>query len=86
MATPRPELRALARWHASRRAVEQVVEPLLAYGPMATERVSERLGELRAMLAEEQAAFDTFVALVEQRSTDAVVVDLFATPLAPTEP
>jgi len=79
MDDPRAELRALALWHTRRRMVDELLVPLLEYGPVAVERVAERLAELRVLVAAEEQAFDAFVALVGDRPTrDAVVLDLFA--------
>lgn len=75
----RAELRALALWHTRRRMVDELLTPLLEYGPVAVDRVSERLGELQALVFQEVQAFEAFVGLVEERPTyDAVVFDLFA--------
>ena len=72
------QLRALARWHTSRRAVDELVQPLLEIGPVAVERVSDRLQHLTQLLREERAAFDAFAVLVQQLPRqDAVVIDLF---------
>ena len=79
MDDPRSELRALALWHTRRRMVDELLVPLLEYGPVAVERVAERLAELRVLVAAEEQAFDAFVALVADRPTrDAVVLELFA--------
>ena len=79
MDDPRAELRALALWHTRRRMVDELLVPLLEYGPVAVERVADRLPELRALVAAEEQAFDAFVALAGERPTrDAVVLDLFA--------
>ena len=80
----RAELRALALWHTRRRAVDELLFPLLEYGPVAVDRVAERLLELRALVQAEEAAFDAFVATVGDRPTrDAVVLELFARSAAP---
>ncbi|MCU1673520.1 MAG: hypothetical protein JWN77_1633 [Frankiales bacterium] len=76
---PRAELRALALWHTRRRMVDELLLPLLEYGPVAVDRVGERLSEVRALMAAEQRSFEAFAALVQGRpERDAVVVDLFA--------
>lgn len=76
---PRAELRALALWHTRRRMVDELLLPLLEYGPVAVDRVGERLGEIRELMAAEQRSFEAFAALVHTRpERDAVVVDLFA--------
>lgn len=73
------QLLALARWHTSRRAVDELVAPMLEIGPVAVDRVSDQLAALQQLLRDEQAAFDAFAALVGERSrSDAVVVDLFS--------
>ena len=75
---PRAELRALALWHTRRRAVDELLEPLLEYGPVAVERVADRLAEVQALVGEEKRAFDAFVALVlEQRQSEGVVLEMF---------
>lgn len=72
------QLRALARWHSSRRAVDDLVTPLLEYGPIALDRVSDQLAALQQMLRDESEAFDAFAQLVGERpQRDAVVVNLF---------
>jgi hypothetical protein len=76
---PRAELRALALWHTRRRMVDELLQPLLEYGPVAVDRVAERLGEVRALVAAEQRSFEAFAALLEGRPEhSAVVLDLFA--------
>lgn len=76
---PRAELRALALWHTRRRAVDELVDPLLEYGPVAVDRVADRLHELRSLMADEQRAFDAFVeAVADHERADAVVLDMFA--------
>lgn len=75
---PRAELRALALWHTRRRAVDELLLPLLEYGPVAVERVADRLREVEALVADEQRAFAAFVqAVAEHQRPDAVVLDLF---------
>ena len=75
---PRAELRALALWHTRRRAVDELLEPLLEYGPVAVERVAERLAQVRALVLDEQRAFDAFVAVVsEHQQVDGVVLEMF---------
>ena len=77
-ADPRAELRALALWHTRRRAVDELLEPLLEYGPVAVERVADRLSQVRELFAEEQRAFDAFVALVmEQQRDEGIVLEMF---------
>lgn len=76
---PRAELRALALWHTRRRQVDDLLAPLLEYGPVAVERVADRLSELQSLVADEQGAFDSFVdVLAERQQVDAVVLDMFA--------
>ncbi len=75
----RAELRALALWHTRRRMVDELLVPLLEYGPVAVDRVADRLPELRSLVHAEELAFDAFVAAVGDRPTqDAVVLELFA--------
>lgn len=74
----RAELRALALWHTRRRAVDEVLEPLLQYGPVAVERVVDRLSQVRELVEDEQRAFQAFVDLVvEHKQAEGVVLDLF---------
>lgn len=75
---PRSALRALALWHTSRRAVDELLAPLLEYGPVAVERVAERLDDVEALVTAEAAAFQAFVAeLGAPEVTEAVVLELF---------
>lgn len=75
---PRSELRALALWHTRRRTVDELLAPLLEYGPVAVERVADRLSELRGLMTDEQRAFESFVeVLAERDQTDAVVLEMF---------
>jgi hypothetical protein len=76
----RMELRALALWHTRRRMVDEVLAPLLEYGPIAVDRVSDRLDEVQSLVQAEMEAFAAFVLIVgEQRpAPDAIVLDLFA--------
>lgn len=77
----REELRALALWHARRRLVDELLDPLLEYGPAAVDRVAERLAQVRALVVSEQQAFESFAALMEERGhtegRGAIVLDLF---------
>ncbi|MDX6197424.1 MAG: hypothetical protein QOJ79_575 [Actinomycetota bacterium] len=75
---PRAELRALALWHTRRRAVDELLDPLLEYGPVAVERVAERLSQVQALVGDEQRAFDAFVEIVlEHQQGEAVVLEMF---------
>jgi hypothetical protein len=75
---PHAELRALALWHTRRRAVDELLEPLLAYGPVAVERVSERLVQVQALVLDEQRAFEAFVEVVlEHQRSEGVVLEMF---------
>ena len=75
---PHAELRALALWHTRRRAVDEMLEPLLEYGPVAVERVAERLPQLRSLVLDEQRAFEAFVDVVlEHQGADAIVLEMF---------
>lgn len=53
----REELRRLALWLSRRRAVDEALEMLTAYGPMASERVHRHLDALKVLLVSEQEAF-----------------------------
>ncbi len=75
---PHAELRALALWHTRRRAVDELLDPLLEYGPVAVERVSERLSQVQALVTDEQRAFEAFVEVVlENRQREGVVLEMF---------
>jgi hypothetical protein len=75
---PRAELRALALWHTRRRAVDELLEPLLEYGPVAVERVAERLNQVRALMDDELRAFEAFVEIVvEAQQAEGVVLEMF---------
>ncbi|MDT7569963.1 MAG: hypothetical protein QOE05_137 [Actinomycetota bacterium] len=75
---PHAELRALALWHTRRRAVDELLGPLLEYGPVAVERVAERLPQVQALVRDEQRAFAAFVEVViEQQGSEAVVLEMF---------
>lgn len=52
----------LALWHARRRELDELLAPLLVYGPLAVERVSEHLAELRLAEEAEAAAYQAFLA------------------------
>jgi hypothetical protein len=84
---PRAELRALALWHTRRRSVDELLTPLLEYGPVAVDRVADRLGELRYLMADERRAFEAFTEVLGERGrTDAVVLELFARRTDDSEP
>jgi hypothetical protein len=75
---PRAELRALALWHTRRRAVDELLEPLLEYGPVAVERVADRLSQVQALVDDERRAFDAFVEIVAEHQRDqGVVLEMF---------
>jgi hypothetical protein len=75
---PRAELRALALWHTRRRAVDELLEPLLEYGPVAVERVAERLNQVRALVDDEQRAFEAFVeVVVAAQQQEGIVLEMF---------
>ena len=75
---PHAELRALALWHTRRRAVDELLEPLLEYGPVAVERVAERLSQVQELVLDEQRAFEAFVeTVIEHQHGDAVVLEMF---------
>jgi hypothetical protein len=56
--TDRDELRRLALWLSRRRAVDEAVGVLTAYGPAASDRIHSHLDALRLLLDAEQDAFD----------------------------
>ena len=58
----RDELRRLALWLSRRRAVDEAVEILTAYGPAAADRVHSHLAALQSLLALEQEAFSALAA------------------------
>ena len=58
-------LRLLAHWHARRREVDELLEPLLAHGPAAVDRVYARLDELTQALDAERLAFAAFASAAE---------------------
>ncbi len=58
-------LRLLAHWHARRREVDDLLDPLLQHGPAAVERVSARLDDVSEALAAERLAFEAFAAAAE---------------------
>lgn len=60
--TAREELRRLALWLSRRRAVDEAVSVLTAYGPAASERVHTHLDALRSLLDAEREAFDAVCA------------------------
>jgi hypothetical protein len=55
--TDRDELRRLALWLSRRRAVDEAVGLLTAYGPAASDRVHSHLEALRHLLDAEREAF-----------------------------
>ena len=58
----REELRRLALWLSRRRAVDEAVAVLTAYGPAAGDRVHAHLDALRALLQQERDAFEAVCA------------------------
>ncbi len=60
--TDRDELRRLALWLSRRRAVDEAVAALTAYGPAASGRVHAHLDALGTLLAAEHEAFDAICA------------------------
>ena len=56
--TDREHLRRLALWLSRRRVVDEAVGVLTAYGPAASDRVHSHLDALRALLQQEQEAFE----------------------------
>lgn len=57
--TDRDELRRLALWLSRRRAVDEAVGVLTAYGPAASDRVHTHLDALRQLLDAEREAFES---------------------------
>ncbi len=69
-------LRLLALWHARRRDLDEMLEPLLAHGPVAVERVARHLPSVTGAVAGERAAFDAFLAAQDlQRLAAQAVAD-----------
>lgn len=56
--TDREHLRRLALWLSRRRAVDEAVGVLTAYGPAASDRVHSHLDALRTLLEQEREAFE----------------------------
>ena len=56
--TDRDELRRLALWLSRRRAVDEAVSVLTAYGPAASDRIHTHLDALGLLLDAEREAFD----------------------------
>ena len=65
--TDREELRRLALWLSRRRAVDEAVAVLTAYGPAASDRVHAHLDALTALLETEREAFDAICAAAPRR-------------------
>ncbi len=55
----------LALWHARRRELDELLSPLLVYGPLAVERVAEHLAELQQAEEAESAAYSAFLVAQE---------------------
>jgi hypothetical protein len=66
--TDRDELRRLALWLSRRRAVDEAVAVLTAYGPAASDRVHTHLDALAALLETEREAFDAICADAPRRT------------------
>ena len=79
--TDRDELRRLALWLSRRRAVDEAVAVLTAYGPAASNRVHAHLDALRSLLEAEREAFDAICA-VAPRVPQLPLPDLVARPVA----
>ena len=60
--TDRDELRRLALWLSRRRAVDEAVGVLTAYGPAAADRVHAHLDALGLLLESEREAFEAICA------------------------
>ena len=78
--TDRDELRRLALWLSRRRAVDEAVSVLTAYGPAASDRVHAHLDALRSLLVAEQEAFDA-VCAAAPRVPQLPLPDLVARPV-----
>lgn len=79
----REELRRLALWLSRRRAVDEAIAHLTAYGPAASDRVHTHLEALKQLLAAEQDAFSALDAAappVGQLPLPTVVGDLVDLP------
>ena len=63
-------MRLLALWHARRRDLDELLEPLLAQGPLAVERVATHLGPVTAAVAGERAAYDAFLQAAASRAAE----------------
>ena len=77
--TDRDELRRLALWLSRRRAVDEAVGVLTAYGPAASDRVHSHLDALRRLLDAEREAFDAISAAaprVQQLPLPDLVVEI----------
>jgi hypothetical protein len=73
-------------WHTRRRAVDELLAPLLEYGPVAVDRVADRLGDIRLIVDDERRAFDAFVEILCDRDqSTAKVLDLFGRRAETTE-
>lgn len=64
--------RLLVRWLQARRAQQEVLDALLAYGPVAEQRVAERLDLLRRLELVARARFDDYLAAVTHPPVDAL--------------
>lgn len=78
--TDRDELRRLALWLSRRRAVDEAVSVLTAYGPAASDRVHAHLDALRSLLEAERTAFDAICAAAP-RVPQLPLPDLVARPV-----
>lgn len=58
--------RLLVRWLQARRAQQEVLDALLAYGPVAEQRIAERLDLLRRLELVARARFDEYLAAATQ--------------------
>lgn len=77
--TDRDELRRLALWLSRRRAVDEAVGVLTAYGPAASDRVHAHLDALRTLLDSEREAFDA-ICLVAPRVLQLPLPELVVEP------
>ena len=78
--TDRDELRRLALWLSRRRAVDEAVAVLTAYGPAASGRVHSHIDALRSLLELERTAFEA-VCTAAPRVVQLPLPDLVARPV-----
>ena len=77
--TDRDELRRLALWLSRRRAVDEAVAVLTAYGPAASGRVHSHIEALRSLLELERTAFEAVCSAAPQPNTEAKIPSIIIT-------